>query len=139
MAQATLQERGVVATRLGAAFVADYRLAFTLPSQRWTANAADLLPDPGGRVWGVLWEMSDPYALDPFELRYDRVPLEVSRPNGETELPLDAFTYMVKPENRAGDETLPASAYLDRMVTGAGEAGLPQTYIDFLEGFRAET
>ncbi len=141
MAQATLHERSVAATRLGAAFVADYRLAFTLPSQRWTGNAADLLPDPGGLAWGVLWEMSDPNALDPFELRYDRVPVEVTRSNGNdgTTHRFDAFTYLVKPENRTRNEGSPATAYLERMLEGAGEAGLPEEYLQFLQAFRSDS
>ena len=139
MARTTLVERGVRARRAGAGFVADYRLAFTLPSQRWTGHAADLLPEPGNRAWGVLWELADPSALDPFELRYDRIPITIRRSaNGSaSEQAVQAFTYTIKSEHRADGEDLPAPSYLDRMLEGAREAGLPNTYLRFLEGFRS--
>ncbi len=139
MARTTLAERGVRATRVGARVAPDYRLAFTLPSQRWTGHAADLLPDPGNQAWGVLWEMEDPHALDPFELRYDRrsIRLAPSEPGPSSEHVVDAFTYTVKTEHRATGEDLPAPAYLERMLVGAREAELPQSYIRFLEGFKA--
>ena len=137
MARTTLDERGVRAKLVGAAFVLDHRLAFTLPSQRWTARAADLLPEPGHEVWGVLWEMADPNALDPYELRYDRIPISVRQTgNGSGHGgSVDAFTYTVRAENRAISEALPAPAYLNRMLAGAREAGLPPDYVRFLEGF----
>ncbi len=138
MARTTLAERGVRASRVGAGFVPDYRLAFTLPSQRWTGRAADLLPEPGHKAWGVLWEMTDPNALDPFERRYDRRAILVT-PSGAgsgSEQTIDAFTYTVKTEHRATGEDLPAPAYLERMLAGAREAELPPSYIRFLEGFR---
>jgi hypothetical protein len=139
MARTTLEERGVRARRIGPGVASDYRLAFTLPSQRWTGHAADLLAELGQRTWGVLWELADPDALDPFERRYDRIPIAIIRSgNGSgSELPVEAFTYTVKVEHRAASEDLPAPAYLDRMLDGARETGLPPSYIQFLEGFRA--
>ncbi|MCP4303380.1 MAG: gamma-glutamylcyclotransferase [bacterium] len=133
MSPVTLRDRGVAASPAGAALLRDHRLAFTLPSQRWTGRAADILPAPGGGVWGVLWEMADPEALDPFEMRYNRCEVEVLQfPMGRVSLTRRAFTYMVKPENRAADEAPPANEYLQRMVEGAIDAGLPNHYTDFL-------
>ncbi len=134
MARATLDERGVQARLIGAGFVPDYRLAFTLPSQRWTGRAADLLHEPGHETWGVLWELAEPDALDPYEQRYDRIPICVSHAGNGTSA-VAAFTYTVKAEHRADDEALPAPAYLGRMLAGARHAGLPTAYLRFLEGF----
>ena len=133
MSSATLRERGVHAEMAGPALLRDHRLAFTLPSIRWTGRAADVLPADGHDVWGVLWDLSDPNALDPFERRYDRVAFNVEQgANGKPAVPRQVFGYTVRPELRASDEASPAPAYLRRMINGATEAGLPESYIDFL-------
>ena len=139
MAATTLAERQVVARFVGPAFVTDHRLAFTLPSQRWTGRAADLLPRAGDRTWGVVWDLADPHSLDPFERRYNRIPITVTRPNGNsgTEHNISAFTYTVKAEHRDQMDDLPAPAYLERMLEGARDAGIPHSYVQFLDGFRS--
>ena len=78
-----------------------------------------------------------PNALDPYERRYDRIPISVRQTgNGSGHGgSVDAFTYTVRAENRAISEALPAPAYLNRMLAGAREAGLPPDYVRFLEGF----
>jgi len=134
MAEETLSERGVTANRIGAAFAPGHRLAFTLPSMRWTGRAADLLPHVGGQTWGVVWSLTDEHALDPYEQRYNRVRIPVFR--SDTEQPIDAFTYTVKPENRVIPEDLPAPAYVERMLTGARAGGLPSHWLRHLETFR---
>jgi hypothetical protein len=133
MSLLTLRDRGVDANPAGTALLRDHRLAFTLPSERWTGRAADILPAPGVGVWGVLWEMAEPDALDPFELRYNRSEVDVLQfPTGSEGLTQRAFTYTVKPEHRAADEAPPAHDYLRRMIEGAIDAGLPAYYTDFL-------
>jgi len=136
MAEETLRERGVAATRIGAAYLPDHRLAFTLPSQRWTGRAADLRPHAGAITWGVIWSLDDANALDPYEQRYDRISISVMRPDAGTDGAVDAFTYTVKPENRAVPEDLPSSDYLDRMLKGARAAGIPRHWIRHLESYR---
>lgn len=133
MSSATLRERGVYAEAAGPALLRDHRLAFTLPSVRWTGRAADVLPAEGDEVWGVLWDLSDPNALDPYERRYNRVEFDVVRQTGAQPGGIRrVFAYTVKPELRAIDEALPAPAYLGRMIDGAMEAGVPAHYTDFL-------
>ena len=133
MSRSTLRDRGVDVKPAGVAFLRNHRLAFTLPSERWTGRAADILPAPGAGVWGVLWEMAEPGALDPFELRYNRSEVEVLQfLTGRAGPIQQAFAYTVKPEHRAIDEAPPAYEYLRRMVEGAIDAGLPAYYTDFL-------
>ena len=133
MSLLTLRDRGVDANPVGAALLRDHRLAFTLPSERWTGRAADILPVLGVGVWGVLWELSEPDALDPFELRYNRAEVDVLQfPTGRAGVTQEAFTYSVKPEHRAAEEAPPAPGYLRRMIEGAIDAGLPAYYTDFL-------
>jgi hypothetical protein len=133
MSPTTMRDRVRGATAAGSALLRHHRLAFTLPSLRWTGHAADILPAPGSRVWGVLWKLPDPAALDAFEKRYDRAEVELLRFDGDHSegVPSRAFTYTVKPEHRA-DEALPAAAYLERMIDGAHAGRLPAYYVEFL-------
>lgn len=133
MSRSTLRDRRVDVTPAGTALLRDHRLAFTLPSKRWTGRAADVLPASGDGVWGVLWEMPEPDALDPFELRYNRSEVDVLQfPTGQAGRIRRAFTYTVKPEHRAAVEGPPAYEYLQRLIEGAIDAGLPDYYIEFL-------
>jgi hypothetical protein len=132
MSSDTLRDRGVQANLRGAAMLENHRLAFTLPSERWTGRAADILPAAGHEVWGVLWDLADPTALDPYERRYSRAEFEVTKHPIEHEARIRVFAYTVKSELRAVDEAPPASAYVRRMIEGAIDAGLPDTYIEHL-------
>lgn len=139
MSRLTLRDRRVDVKAAGTALLRNHRLAFTLPSKRWTGRAADILPAPGAGVWGVLWEMAEPHALDPFELRYNRSEVEVLQfPTGQAGPIQRAFTYTVKPEHRATNEAPPAYEYLQRMIEGAIDAGLPVYYTDFLRSCTAQ-
>jgi hypothetical protein len=133
MSRSTLRDRGVDVIPAGTALLRDHRLAFTLPSQRWTGRAADILPTPGAEVWGVLWQIRKPAALDPFELRYDRSQFDVLQLQaGRAGITRQALAYTVKEMHRAPDEAPPAREYLRRMIEGAVDAGLPARYIEFL-------
>ena len=133
MARTTLRDRGVDVHPAGTALLRNHRLAFTLPSERWTGRAADILPAPGAGVWGVLWKMSEPNALDPFERRYNRSEFDVLQlPTGRAGLTQRAFGYTVKPEHRATEEAPPAHDYHRRMIEGAIDAALPTYYTHFL-------
>jgi hypothetical protein len=134
MSPTTMSERVRGATAVGSALLRHHRLAFTLPSRRWTGHAADILPTRDAAVWGVLWKLPDPAALDAYEKRYDRAEVDVlrfheARSEGS---PSRAFTYTVKPEHRADDESPPAAAYLARMIDGAQAGELPANYLEFL-------
>ncbi|MCP3994942.1 MAG: gamma-glutamylcyclotransferase [bacterium] len=134
MSPTTIKERAAVALLAGTALLQDHRLAFTLPSARWTGHAADILASSDSSVWGVLWKLADPNSLDEYEKRYDRVELEVLRftQGNESGIATRAFTYTVKPEHRAAAEAPPAPPYLERMIEGGRHGNLPPDYIDFL-------
>ncbi len=150
MASSNLRERGVRATAFGPASLAGYRLAFTLPSSRWGGHAADIVVDPGAVVHGVLWRLERGDALDRWEGGYRRIEVTVGdaaaagdavtaspvRSVEERERPPTAFTYQVLDERRALVERPPSARYLERLVEGAREFGLPPTYLDFLESSR---
>jgi hypothetical protein len=138
MSETTLRERGIEAERAGIGFLPGYRLAFTLPSRRWTGRAADILETPLTGVWGVLWRLTDAAAFDTYEANYDRVVVSVSRHDGDPgdrwapNVRTDVLTYTVRVANRSAIEAAPAPAYAQRMLDGAEAARLPGYYLAFL-------
>jgi hypothetical protein len=57
----------------------DHRIDFTHASQRWGGGAADIVHEPGGTVWGMVWQLEESQltVLDGFERGYERVELTV--------------------------------------------------------------
>lgn len=106
-----------------------------LADHNWLINergVATLAPLAGSQVYGVLWRVSgaDLAALDSAEgvpVRYRRDRLTVRVADG----PLPAWVYLdhrVRPG-------LPRPGYLQRVVDGAIEHGLPSSWVDFLRGW----
>ena len=89
---------------------------------------ANLAPDAGGRVWGVLWEMDEDGArrLDGHEGGYERVRVSVRTEAG----PVEAFAYV---STRLHDDEVPYDWYLDYIVEGARAFGFPDDYVAWLE------
>ena len=112
---------------LGAAELPDHRLAFLRRSIRWGAGAADIVSAPGRSVWGVVYEL--PLGVGELDgkegagFAYRRRELEVLL-DGRA---LGALAYEVIHKEPA--EVTPTSDYLDLLVTGAVEHGLPGHYV----------
>jgi gamma-glutamylcyclotransferase (GGCT)/AIG2-like uncharacterized protein YtfP len=114
---------------LGAAELRDHRLAFTRRSLRTGTGVADALAAPGASVWGAL------YALDAAQLAaidekegagwaYERRPVRVIAADGRE---LDAFAYAVIAPD--AEHVQPSREYLQAMLDGARERGLPEAYV----------
>ena len=124
---------------LGAALLPNHRLAFTRFSRFRQCGVADVIPEPGGRVWGRLYELtaSDLQNLDKREGAartnqpndYDRVTKTVDH-EGDPHLPLDVQVYVVPVLARAAH--LPSQAYMNLILSGARDARLPSDYIQWL-------
>ncbi|HTA05399.1 MAG TPA: gamma-glutamylcyclotransferase family protein, partial [Solirubrobacteraceae bacterium] len=118
---------------LGVAELRDHRLAFTRRSLRTGTGVADVLLEPGASVWGALYELDDAdlVALDEKEgsgWAYQRKAVRLSDEDGRSEH--DAFAYVViEPEL---DHVPPSREYLQALLDGARERGLPLAYIDAL-------
>lgn len=109
----------------GIAVLRGYRLAFDKPAlKRWGGNAANIRPEAGAETWGALWEVEDGSddlrRLDAGERGYARVAVEVEC-EGE---PVPAQAYLAPP----GREEPPPAAYLEVLLRGAREHGLPAAY-----------
>ncbi len=115
--------------------LADYELAFTRWSTRRRCGVADVVPSPGGRVWGVVYALSeaDGRLLDGFEgfvpgrarNGYTRVERTVAI-DGDPNRPLAATTYEVV--DRSPTPFAPDADYLGHLVRGAAHWGLPAPY-----------
>lgn len=114
-------------TVLGPAELLDHRLAFLRRSIRWGAGVADVVPDPGRSVWGVVYEL--PLGLGELDAKegagtsYRRREFEVLLA-GE---PIGVQAYEVI--SREPAEVGPRRDYMELLVAGAVEHGLPGHYV----------
>lgn len=124
LSRAQMADRCPTARLLGPAVLADHRLAFTHRSERWRGGVADVVADPGGRVWGLVYELrpDDLTALDAYEGhpdRYGRHRTRVHTTDGPVD---DVWVYTVR--DRV-DHVAPTRAYLDLMWEAADTFGFP--------------
>lgn len=130
------------AKAVGTAMLKDHELDFRLPSKRWHGCAATVIPCPGKRVWGVLWELKneDLKSLDdqegvPLNI-YRRLTVKVHSKDGSEEL--HPYTYRVCDEMMIPktDDCRPSKVYKNIMIEGAKENGLPNEYVQELMGIK---
>ncbi|CAG9862317.1 unnamed protein product [Phyllotreta striolata] len=127
------------AVRAGVGKLQDYKLDFVAYSKLWKGYAATIVPKMGSHVWGALWEIptKDLDKLDQQEgvqaNIYYPITVEVLTPDGKT---LKARCYRqvgeaeeIKLENLP-KERRPTPAYLNTMIEGAIETGLPLDYVE---------
>jgi hypothetical protein len=131
MASSQLIAWGTAHRALGPAELRDHKLAFLRRSVRWKAGAADIVYSPGESVWGVLWEL--PFGAAELDVKesagkaYRRRPVKVVL-DGER---VEAMAYEVI--DKQPHELEPRPEYVDLMVSGAREHGLPDEWVERLE------
>lgn len=123
-----MRERVPSAVLRGSARLADRRLTTDKRGRDGTGKA-NLREDPGGSVWGVIWEIDPGHWrwLDACERGYARVPVEVRGAAGAL---LRAETYV---SILRAPEPVLASAYKRLIVAGAREQALPARWVALLE------
>ena len=120
------------ARALDTAKARDYKLAFTRFSPKWGGGVADIIPEKDSYVWGVLYEIDedDIEKLDRKESvdrgGYQRHTIKVETRSGQIE---EALTYVVV--GKAEFER-PTIGYLNTLLKGAEEFGLPKDYTEAL-------
>lgn len=120
----------------------DHSLQFTRRSIKRGCGVADVVPEPGKDVWGVVYEIAEEeFAnLDKAEgfrpgrplseNSYVREQRQVHR-DGDESLPILAWIYFA---NRQPNPLLPNAAYRKLIVDGARHWRLPPEYQAELEG-----
>lgn len=111
-----------------------YRLAFNKRG-RDGSGKANIVPDPTGIVWGVVYRCSGE-ALEKMD-RWEGVPsghyvrkiVRVQLDNGDE---LEAVTYVAGPRF-VDDALIPAPEYLEKILRGARHHHLPPDYIRNLQ------
>jgi hypothetical protein len=110
-----------------------YRLCFNIPIGPGERGVANLMSEPAARVHGIVYQLSatDFERLDASEGvsfgLYQRIPVMVR--TSEHGL-LDAWTYH---SSVIADGRKPSSRYLQLLLDGARENGLPREYVEYLE------
>jgi gamma-glutamylcyclotransferase (GGCT)/AIG2-like uncharacterized protein YtfP len=119
------------AVPLGAGRLEGYALSFNVYSDMWEGGAANIDPEEGGHVWGVVWEVDedcvttlDTYVGHPTFFRQERVVV------GTTDGAVECFTYRVA--HQAG-YVRPTDAYLNRLRSAMRQQGLPPEALDILD------
>ena len=106
----------------------DYEPIFNKRSTKWDWAMNIVKSQTGDSVWGVLFETDEDFIekLDEKEKGYVRIEVEVLNSEGEL---VKATTYIAKAEDRQK----PNKKYIDIIIEGANEQGLPKEYItDYL-------
>jgi hypothetical protein len=126
--------------------VEDLDIAFNVYSQTNGCAASDLVPTPGRKAWGVLYEVPDDFirgrrtdgqkTLEQFEgPRYEEKPIRVIDQSGE---PREAVTFIVREaEHRQGLAT--SAAYVSWIVYGLRDHGVPEDWIAHVVEVAIET
>lgn len=116
------------AKSIGLSYLKDKKVVFNKRSVD-NSGKTNLVDSFGDVTWGVMYEIDakDLHTLDKIEGNYDRVIVQVWRPNGEI---VKAVSYI------STDLTVEAVAYdwyKEQVLSGAREHNLPQDYIAYLE------
>ncbi|CAH1112814.1 unnamed protein product [Psylliodes chrysocephalus] len=130
------------AVRAGIGKLQDYQLDFVSYSKVWQGFAATVVPKEGSHVWGALWEIPTENIpeLDKQEgvqaNIYYPITVDVQMPDGKT---IQARCYRQVGEvlevnlQNLPDQRKPTPAYLNTMIEGAVESGLPTDYIEYMK------
>jgi Gamma-glutamyl cyclotransferase, AIG2-like len=118
--------------------VEDFELVFDVWSEGRGCAAADIIPKPGSKIWGVLYQVSDDLidrqtanargrksfdAIEGEGTNYKREMIDVRRPSGQI---VRALTYTAK-NPKSGLKT--SNKYAGYIVAGLREHGVSDDYI----------
>ncbi len=120
---------------IAAAKLPHYRVAFFGYSKTWDGAMETVIPDPGQDVWGVIYELnfSDRDRLDACQdVRLDGTGAYFHYPARVTDTEGKIRTVLFYKKDILGTPEKPSREYLDFIVLGALQRGLPASYIEGL-------
>jgi len=125
--------------------VEDLDIAFDVWSERNQCAAADLVPSPGRKAWGVLYAIPDDLVqgtrkdrktLEQIEgPRYEKRPIRVRTPQGDE---VEARTFLVR-ENERRRGLFTAVWYVSWIMYGLREHSVPEEYIEHVREVAIQT
>jgi hypothetical protein len=127
-----IQKRGVKPRHILPARLPGHELAFFGHTRVWDGAMESVVPSPGD-VWGIIYEISFSAreVLDSWQDArldgtgvYFHYPTEVIDVNGKS------HPVVLYKKDLLGERTLPSQEYLDFILAGAIQHGLPCRYID---------
>ncbi|GIW89400.1 MAG: gamma-glutamylcyclotransferase [Isosphaeraceae bacterium] len=120
----------------GRARLSDYRIAFNKERKNDGTGKANIVPDPKGTVWGVAYRISEAalVKMDRWEGVSGGHDVRKIVKVLDDEVELEAVTY-VAGDTFINNSLRPSPKYLETILTGAQEHGLPEEYIESLKAF----
>lgn len=123
---------------IGTARLPNYTLVFTRWSRSWNSGTADILPERGKEICGVLYDLTlddlkrmDKFADYPNSYIRQDVSVEIGGATHASPF-LPALTYVAIRQGIF----LPSRAYLSKMIEGAEMNKVSERYLGFLKSLR---
>jgi len=119
-----MHARVPAAVSRGRARLDGHRMVFNKRGRDGSAKA-NLAPEPGATVWGVIWEIAaaELARLDRHEGGYERVHVHAETDDGTR------WEVAVYVSERRTDDPRPFDWYLEHVLLGARAHGLPEDYV----------
>ncbi len=136
-----LRSRGVRPLKATLAKLPDHEVAFFGHSRMWDGAMETVVPSPGRNVWGVIYELSltSGDTLDGWQDAredgtgaYFHCPMEVIDNEG------NSHTVLLYKKDILGVPLKPSTEYLEYIIEGAVQLGLPLDYIARLQGIESK-
>lgn len=121
---------------LGIARLPGYRVDFFGESAIWDGAQDTVISDPASEVWGVLYELtfSDCEQLDDYvDVRFDGTGPYFHYPVDVIDIEQRTINAMIYKKDKCGEVLPPSAEYLNFIIQGAKEQGLPEEYIVILQ------
>ncbi|EDV97873.1 GH17111 [Drosophila grimshawi] len=136
---------------VGPALLEDYRLDFAMVSSvRWDGAVATIVPTRGTLTWGTLWQIDLSKLADIDNQEgvhlgiYRPISVQVKLHGRGTEISTRAYHLVHQPESnlhemepdQVPENRQPSKTYLQVLVKGAIESGIPENYVKWLQGLK---
>ncbi len=130
-----LQARCADAKLIAVAKLADHQLGFHGYTPEWDGAEETVSEAPGKEVWGVIYELtpSDKEKLDDWQdALFDGSGAYFHSPAKVTDQQAKEYSVLLYKKAKLGNPEKPSEEYLNFIVKGAVERGLPAAYVDQL-------
>ncbi len=141
MFEAQIRQRCSKPVMVVTACLAGHSLGFFGHSEVWDGAVETVVPAPGRKLWGVIYELTfmDAQRLDVWhDARLDGAGSFFHYPARVVDAAGQAHTVLLYKKDILGMPLQPSREYLDVIIQGALERGLPEAYIEELRGIQAQ-